>query len=68
MHLSEKTLSIWTVVQMHKEGAFKNPSFVGFNRMQRITHIPKIDAWELRFWREYFCQFSESVWPEELSY
>ena len=39
MKVAEKTISIWTVIQMHKEEVFRNPSFAGEQRMSRITSI-----------------------------
>jgi len=36
--------------------------------MQRITSISTFDSWNLRFWREFFCQFSETIWQEESGY
>ena len=65
MKVSEKTISIWTVVQMHKDCEFKNPAFGGSANMRRITSISQFDAWNLRFWREYFCKFSEPIMPED---
>ena len=65
MKVAEKTISVWTVVQLHKECFFRNPSFVGESRMSRVTSIGHFDSWTLRFWREYFCQFSEPIWQEE---
>ena len=61
MGVSEKTISIWTAVQLHKDTLFKNPIFVGVDQMQRIEHIGIVDSWELRYWKEYFGQFSEAV-------
>ena len=68
MKVAEKTISIWTVVQLHKDSQFQNPTFVGEARMARITSICQFDAWNLRFWREFFFQFSESTWPDESNY
>ena len=65
MKLSDKTISVWTVVQMHKDCAFKNPSYTGSKNMRRISSICQFDAWNLRFWREFFCRFSEPIRPED---
>ena len=36
--------------------------------MSRVTSIGNYDSWTLRFWREYFCQFSEPINNEESGY
>ena len=68
MKVSEKTFSMWTVVQMHKECVFRNPSYAGESRMMRITSIQNFDAWNIRFWKEFYCQFSEPINQEEQAY
>ena len=65
MKVSEKTLTIWTVVNLHKDCIFRNASFTGHTRMVRITEIKQYDSWNIRFWKEYFCQFREQVWRED---
>ena len=66
MKVAEKTISIWTVVQLHKDNEFKNPSFAGVSFMQRITSIQNYDSWDLRFWREHFMQYKEPVARDEI--
>jgi len=63
MKVAEKTISVWTVVHLHKDTLFKNGCYQGLQRAQRITSISYCESWTLRFWREYFCQFSEPVEP-----
>lgn len=65
MKLHEKSISLWTVVQLHKDCVFKNPAFAGQQRMSRITHIGEFDSWNMRFWKEYFFRFSEPSGQEE---
>ena len=65
MKVSEKTISIWTVVQLYKDTKFKNYNWSGSVRMQRIENINKFDTWDIRYWREFFCQFSEPVMTTE---
>ena len=62
MKVSEKTISIWTVIHLHKDCEFRNPSWIGdLSRMSRITSISSFDSWDIRFWREFFSRFSEQV-------
>ena len=62
MKVSEKTISIWTVVNLYKDCEFRNPGWVGeLSRMARVTSIGAFDTWDLRFWREFFSRFSEQV-------
>ena len=68
MKVAEKTISIWTVVQLHKDTLFKNPTFVGESRMQRIQAIGTYDSWDIRFWKEYFSQYSEPINPVETGF
>ena len=68
MKVAEKTISIWTVVQLHKDTIFKNPSFSGPSCMIRITSIKNYDTWNLRFWKEFFFQYREPVLREEDGY
>ena len=65
MKISEKSISIWTVVQLHKDSEFKNPSFVGHGNLTRISSIQGYDSWELRFWKEWFLKYKESIYKEE---
>ena len=66
MKVSEKTISIWTVVNLYKDCEFRNPGWVGdISRMSRVTSIGTFDTWDLRFWREFFCRFSEQVQAKE---
>ena len=66
MKVSEKTISIWTVVNLYKDCEFRNPSWIGaLSRMSRVTAIGSFDTWDLRFWREFFCRFSEQVQAKE---
>lgn len=60
MKVSEKTISLWTVVSLYKDCEFRNPSWVGdLARMTRVTSIGAYDTWDLRYWREFFSRFSE---------
>ena len=68
MKLSEKTISMWTVVQLHKNDAFKNPSFAGKPYMVRITSIKKFNSWDLRFWKEFFMKYKESNSKDEIAF
>ena len=66
MKVSEKTISVWTVVNLYKDCEFRNPSWVGdLSRMARVTTIGSFDTWDLRFWREFFYRFSEQVQAKE---
>mmetsp|Transcript_28792 Transcript_28792/g.35632 ORF Transcript_28792/g.35632 Transcript_28792/m.35632 type:complete len:97 (+) Transcript_28792:1762-2052(+) len=47
---------------------FKNPSFAGHSRMQRVQSIGSFDTWDVRFWKEFFCQYSEPIHPVETGY
>ena len=60
--VNEKTFSIWTVVQLHKECVFRNASFAGEAKMRRVTCINSFNSWNLRFWKEFFFQYSEPIW------
>ena len=53
---------------MHKETTFKNPGFAGLTQMQRVTRLNNFDSWHIRFWREYFQQFSDPVVREEIGF
>ena len=68
MKVAEKTISIWTVVQLHKEILFKNPNFAGHQRMHRIQAIGSFDSWAIRFWKELFCQYAEPINPVETGF
>ena len=66
MKVSEKTISLWTVVSLYKDCEFRNPSWVGdLARMTRVTSIGAYDTWDLRYWREFFSRFSEQVQAKE---
>lgn len=36
--------------------------------MQRFENIRNFDSWELRYWKEYFSQFSEPVQSSETGF
>ena len=62
MKVSEKTISIWTVITLYKDTEFRNPSYAGeISRMSRVTSIGEFDTWNIRFWREFYSRFSEQV-------
>ena len=67
MKVSEKSISIWTVVNLHKDELFRNPAFNQNKPAQRVTSIGQLNGWEMRFWKEYFCQFTESLQNEHRS-
>ena len=60
MKVSERTLNIWAVIEMHKDTAFKNASFMQEGEPRRITRIKDCEYWKLRVWKEHFFKFSES--------
>jgi hypothetical protein len=62
----DKTFSVWTTIELHKDDYFRNPSYVGsLENMSRIQQVPVLEYHKLRFWREYFCRYSESKENEE---
>ena len=68
MKVAEKTISVWTVVHLHKDCEFRNPNFIGTSKQSRITSIQRYDSYDIRFWKEFFCQFSESSKSGENGY
>jgi len=68
MKVSDKTISIWTVVQLHKDTLFKNSNFAGMGRLQRIQSVGDFDTWDIRFWRELFSKYSEPILPMETGF
>ena len=59
MKVSEKSISIWTVIELHRD-LFYNPAYSKTEPAQRVTSIGSYDSWNVRFWKEYFCQFREA--------
>lgn len=47
-------------VELRKKSDFKNP-YYQLEQVKRITSIPITNYYKLRFWKEYFFRFSESV-------
>ena len=68
MKVAEKSISVWTVVELHKDTLFRNPAFNIAKKAQQVTSIGHFDSWNIRFWREYFCQFSESMAQDETDF
>jgi len=63
-NLPANTLSIWTEVQIRKDTSFKNPFYHGEGTLRRLEHVPTVDDYNLRLWREYFFRYIECEYDE----
>lgn len=56
----DKTFSMWLTIDLHKD-YFKNSSYVGsIEKGTRVIRLPIVEYEKLRFWREYFCRYTEN--------
>ena len=66
MNVSERTLNVWTIINLHKAKEFTNPNWIGREELNgRIMRVNVTEHWKLRVWKEYFNKFVESSRNED---